>query len=57
MYMAFTENDASKIRKCGMSVIEFKRLVRNMIKSLTPVISDSVNKMCEELRKTLIVKE
>lgn len=49
MYIAFTENDASKIRKCGMSVIEFKRFVRNMIKALTPVISDSVNK--------LIVKE
>lgn len=45
MYLAFQEEQAEKIRKCGLSVIEFKNCIRKRIDILTYRLLKVVEKM------------
>lgn len=56
MYLAFQEEQAEKIRKCGLSVIEFKNCIRNGIGVLTYrllKVVEEVNRAMDFLSETL----
>lgn len=56
MYLAFQEEQAEKIRKCGLSVIEFKNCIRKGIGILTYrllKVAEEINRAMDFLSEKL----